>query len=186
MNETLKSIQERYSCRGYTGEKLSKEQLQAIGEAALHSPSSRDTQHWEIIAIHSKEILDAMNDSAMAHIKENEPEAYERILGRGGKVYYNSGCMFLILTPPNAHSEVSLDVGIVAQNIALAATSLGLGNVIARMSEFAFISKDKGLELKKKIGWKEGYNFGMGVIVGHKDNVKEPHQIDPSKFRIVE
>lgn len=185
MNETLKVIAKRFSCRSYTGELLSEEQLLAIGNAALASPSSRNSQHWKIIAINNKQLLDEMNDSAMEHIKANEPEAYERILGRGGKVYYNSSCMYLVLTPKDAHSEVSLDVGIVSQNIAIAATSLRLGSVIARMSEYAFISSAKGEELKKKVGWSSDYKFGMGIIVGHKSNENSPHELDPAKFTIV-
>ncbi|MCL1925238.1 MAG: nitroreductase family protein [Defluviitaleaceae bacterium] len=186
MNDVLKTIQERFSCRGYTGELLDKEILNTIGRAALQAPSSKNTQHWQIIAIQNKELLDEMNDAALDHIKMHEADAYERILSRGGKVFYNSACMFLILTPPDAHEDVRLDVGIVAQNIALAAQSLGLGNVIAAMSQFPFINAAKGEELKKRVGWKEGYNFGVGVLLGHGNNTKDPHEIDLNKFTIVE
>jgi len=186
MNDVLKTIKERFSCRGYTGELIDKEKLIAIGNAALQSPSSRDSQNWEIIIIHNKELLDEMNDAAMQHLKDTDNVVtYNRIMERGGQIFYNTSCMFLVVTPPNAHAEVALDCGIVAQNIALAAQSLGLGNVIARMCEFPFVSA-KSEEFKKRVGWKPGYNYGIGVLVGVCNKSKDPHETDPTKLNYID
>ena len=185
MNETLKTIAERFSCRGYTGELLDKEIIEAIGHAGLQAPSTMNLQHWEIIAIQNKELIDEMDEAALEYLKENNNTMYQRILERGGKVFYNSACLFLILTPEDAHANVSMDVGIVSQNITLAAKSLGLGSVIVYMATFPFMH-EKGPYFKEKIGWKAGYKFGMGVLVGQAKDTKEPHEIDLEKFRIVE
>ena len=186
MNETLKTIAERFSCRNYTGELIQKDFIEAIGHAGLQAPSTMNLQQWEIIAIQNKELLDEMDEAALEYLKENHDDMYQRILGRGGKVFYNSACLFLILTPENAHQGVSMDVGIVAQNLTLAAKSLELGSGIVYMSTFPFMHPKKGEYLKEKIGWKKGYNFGIGVLVGHENIEPTPHEINLEKFRIVE
>ena len=35
MNETLQTIRKRYSCRSYTGEAISKEEMEAVAMAAV-------------------------------------------------------------------------------------------------------------------------------------------------------
>lgn len=184
MNETLKTIEERFSCRSYTGELLDKETIEAIGRAGLQAPSTMNLQHWKIIAIQNKELIDEMDEAALEYIKTTNDDMYQRILGRGGKIFYNSACLFLILTPEDAHSNASLDVGIVSQNITLAAQSLGLGSVIVYMATFPFMH-EKGEYFREKVGWEEGYKFGMGVLVGQAKDTKEPHEIDLEKFSIV-
>ena len=185
-NEVLQTIKSRYSCRGYTGELVDKELLQAIGEAALASPSSRNTQHWRVIIINNKALMDEMNDAAMAVLKADPDQStYERIMERGGRIYYNAPCMVLVLKTPDAHDEAPLDCGILAQSVALAAQSLGLGNVIARMCETAFVS-DRGEEFKQRVGWEAGYTFGIGILIGYPDNKKDPHELEHDKLRFVE
>ena len=186
MNDILKVIKERYSCRNYSGQRVEKEKLLAIGDAALRSPSSRNTQHWKIYIIDNKDLLDEMDIASLEMFKESMPDLHERIMGRGGKVFYNAPSMFLILATPDAHGEVALDCGIVSQTIALAAKSLGLDTVIVRMGEFPFVSP-KGEAFKERVGWKDGYTFGMAVLCGY-ENVKtgEPHAINPDKLVYVE
>lgn len=72
-----------------------------------------------------------------------------------------------------------------SQNIAIAATSLGLGNVIAAMCATAFLEGDRTEEFKSKVNWPDGYEFGMGVLVGYAEAKKEPHEIDEAKLTII-
>ena len=60
MNETLKAIATRYSCRDYAEKPVDKELLQAIAEAAVQSPSAMNNQPWHIIVITDKELITAL------------------------------------------------------------------------------------------------------------------------------
>ena len=186
MNETLNIIANRYSCRNYNGATIEKEKLQELAKAALHAPSSRNSQPWEIKIITNKNLIDEMDKKVISDLEKREDKTgYNRIMERGGSPFYNAPCMILILIPPNSHPAASLDCGIAVQNIALAATSMGLGNVIAAMSQSPFIG-EKGDYFKQKVGWDDGYEFGMGILVGYSDISGNSHSIDFNKISYIE
>lgn len=126
-------------------------------------------------------MLDEMDAAAMDMLsKEEDKSTYNRFMDRGGKLFYNAPCMFLIAKKAGA----DLDCGIVTENIALAATSLGLGNVICGMAAMAFTT-EKGEMFKEKI-IPEGYEFGMSVLVGYATNKEgTPHKADSSKIKYI-
>ena len=181
MNETLKTIANRYSCRSFTGEAVKREELEAIALAAVQAPSAMNRQPWEIIVIQDKSLLDEMDAASMEQLsKQEDKSTYERMMSRGGRLFYNAPCMFVIAKK----AGTDLDCGIVAENIALAATSLGLGNVICGMARILFTT-EKGEEYREKI-IPEGYEFGMAVLVGYATNKEgTPHEADITKIKYI-
>ena len=186
MNETLKSIMERYSCRGYTGEAVSEADLKAIAAAALAAPSAMNLQPWKLLVITDKSLIDRMDVLSMEYMKNLPDKAmYERFMERGGKMMYNAPVLYLILKDTNTGSNwADVDCGIMTQNICLAAHSLGLDSVIVAMANIAF-KTEQADELKKAIGWDAGFEFGMGVLVGKGNNTKEPHELDWNKVKFL-
>ena len=182
MNETLKTIAQRYSCRAYDGSRLpERDKLEAIAAAAVQSPSGMNNQPWQINVITNKAFIDEMDAEGMRILSEAEDKStYERFMSRGGKLYYNAPCMFLILKKPGT----DLDAGIVSENIALAASALGLGNVICGMAAIPF-NGPKGESLKKRAGFTEGWEFGMTVLAGYAEKPGTPHEPDMSKIRFI-
>ena len=74
-----------------------------------------------------------------------------------------------------------LDCGIVVENMALAASSLGLGNVICGMAAM-LINDECGAAYKEKL-IPEGYEFGVALLVGYPvDTEGTPHEPDMSKI----
>ena len=61
------------------------------------------------------------------------------------------------------------DCGIIAENIALAATSLGLDNLICGLAAFSF-SGDRSAEFKRRLEFPEGYEIGIAVLLGYAAN----------------
>jgi len=182
MNETLKTISQRYSCRVYNGNLPEKSTLEAIALAAVQSPSAMNNQPWRIVVVTDKKFIEEMDAEGMRMLGESaDKSAYERFMNRGGKLYYNAPCMFLILKK----SGTDLDAGIVSENIALAAESLGLGNVICGMAAIPFYGAN-GEAYRQKAGFSEGWEFGMTVLVGYAEKPGKPHEPDMSKIRFVE
>lgn len=186
MNDMLKIIKARYACRAYTGEPVEQEKIKAIAQAALQAPSAFNKQPWHIIAITDKALIDEINDDVLASLKnQTDQTAYQRIVERGGKPYYNAPAMFLVLKDSKGGEWADIDCGIVAQNMALAATSLGLGNVIAAMCAVAFVQGERVEEFKARVNWPKGYEFGVGVLVGYPKATKAPHEIDETKLTLI-
>jgi nitroreductase len=184
MNEILKTIMERYSCRDFTGEPLVSAQVKALAEAALASPSGMNRQPWHIIVITDKKLIDEIDAEGMKILSAaDDKSGYERIMSRGGKLFYNAPCMIIAATSKSNPS--AMDCGILSENIALAAHSLGLGNVICGMAGIPF-SGPKGDDFKKRLKFPDGYDFGIAVLAGTAKSTKEPHELDMTKVTYIE
>jgi len=185
MNEVLKAIAGRYSCRSFSSEALSNEQVKTLVEAALAAPSALNLQPWHIIAVTNKELIDEMDVYAMEMGKAQNAPWYERIIERGGKMFYNAPCILYILSDGSEYSI--LDCGIVSQNIALAAHSMGLGSVICGMARIP-LADEKGETFKKQLQFPEGYTFGMSVCIGNinSEGIKNPHDLNMDKVSYVQ
>lgn len=181
MNEVLKCITDRNSCRDFTGEPLTKDEVNALVKAALAAPSAVNRMPWHIIMCTDKALVGEMDDAGMAEIASNE-EWHKRIMDRGGKMFYNAPAAMFVLG--DGSDWAVLDSGILVENVALAAHSLGLGNVINGMMRIP-LDGDKGADFKKRLKFPDGYTFAISILVGKANKGKEPHELDMSKVTYV-
>lgn len=182
MNEILRAIAQRYSCRAYDGELPGREKLEAIAQAAVQSPSSMNSQPWLVHVITDKAFIEEMDMEGMRILSEAEDNStYQRFIGRGGKLFYNAPCMFLVLKK----AGTDMDCGIVSENITLAATSLGLGSVICGMAAIPFTGP-KSADFKQRTEVTGDWEFGIAVLVGTAIGTGTPHVPDVSKIKYIE
>lgn len=189
-NPVLDTIAQRFSCRSYTGASVDADKLKAVVKAGLHSPSALDQQKWRLKVITNKALIDEMNDEALAILKANPDQtAYERIMSRGGVVYYNVPAMILVMKvgEETARSTLGLDIdcGILVQNMALAATAVGYNSVIAAMSGLA-LSGERAEYFKEKLKVAPNETFAIGLLLGEGNMTKEPHAIDWDKVSYID
>jgi nitroreductase len=178
----------RYSCRAFTEKTPPDEDLRTIAEAALAAPSGGNRQLWRVIVVKNKSIINEMDDEGMRILAAMpDTSMYERIKGRGGKLFYNAPCMTMIpITQALPAGAEMFDCAIVAENIALAATSLGIDNLICGLAALPFAG-EKGAEFSRRLGFPEGYGIGLGVLLGYaKETGCRPHELDFSKISFVE
>jgi len=185
MNETLKSIAERYSCRDFSDGPLTGEQVNYIVNAALAAPSAMNRQPWQLIAVTDKKIIEELDAEGMGFLAAAEDKsAYERMMSRGGKMLYNAPCMFIVASDTTGSAYAMMDCGILSQNIALSAQSLGLGSVICGMAGIPFKGKN-GAEWKKRMQFPDGYEFGIAILVGRPESGGQPHESDMGKVTYI-
>ena len=183
MNETLKTIAQRNSCRDFADTPLTQEQISAIADAALAAPSGMNRQPWHIVVIKDKAIVDELDAEGMNVLAAAEDKAgYERMMARGGKMLYNAPCLVIVLGDGSTWAPV--DCGILCQNVTLAAHSLGLGTCIVGMAAVP-LNGPKAEEFRKRFMFPEGYVFSIGVLVGTPVTGKEPHELDRSKITFI-
>jgi nitroreductase len=184
MNETLRVIEKRYSCRDFKPDKLPEKDLQAIANAAVQSPSGMNRQEWRVIVIKDKRLIEEMDAIGMAAIKNREDKStYQRMMDRGGRLFYGAPAMVVIAI--TSEQPPLIDCGILCQSVALAATSLGISNVICGMARVVFEGK-RGAEYKKRLHFPEGYQFGCSVLLGYANTEKAPHVPDMDKIIVIE
>lgn len=185
MNEILKVIANRYSCRDFMVELPSDELLQAIAEAAVQAPSGMNRQAWRVVVVKNQKLIQDLEAEGLSYLAGLEDNStYQRIMERGGRLFYGAPCM--IVVPIDTTQPSQLDCGIVCQNIALAATSLGLANVICGLTATAFASGSRKEEFGKRLGFPEGYEFGCSVLLGYAKSTKAPHDPDKNKIIVID
>lgn len=181
MNETLKLIASRYSCREFADTPLEEDALKAIAEAAVAAPSAMNRQAWRVIVVKDKALIDEMDAEAMGALAAMEDRSgYDRMMARGGKLFYNAPVMMMI--PIEKGTE--MDCGILSENICIAAASLGIQSLICGMARMCF-SEAKGASFTERLGFPEGYEFGIAVLLGHEKASGTPHTPDLSKISYI-
>ena len=183
MNETIKNINERYTCRDFKSTPLTDEAIEHLVKAALAAPSAVNRQPWHVIMVTDKALIEELDAEGMDIISKDEDKStYERMMERGGKLFYNAPCLAVILSDGSKWG--TLDCGILCQNVVLAAESLGLGTCIVGMAGIP-LGGPKADEYKKRLGFPDDHEFAIGVLVGEINSGKEPHEHDRSKVSYV-
>jgi nitroreductase len=178
MTETLAAIASRFSCRNFSDTPVPAERLRSIAEAGLRAPSAHNRQPWRMMVISDKESIEEIDTTGMALLKEADEAAHGRMMDRGGKLLYNAAAMIIIAAEKlDAPFPVSMDVGIAASHMVIAATSLGINSCIVGVPKIAFKS---GELVEKYIP--EGFEFGVGVLLGYAVEPKAPHEVDSTKI----
>lgn len=112
-NQTLETIFNRKSIRKYTERPVEKEKLETLVRAGMAAPSSRDRRPWEFLIVTDRDLLDKMGDGLpLARMLKETKQA---IIVCGDTV--------------KSENAWQLDCSAAAQNILLAAESMGLGAV---------------------------------------------------------
>jgi nitroreductase len=185
-NSVLEAIANRRSIRGYEPVQITNQQRDALIEAALQSPSAMDRQPWHFSVVQNAALLEALNAAAHDQAqKDTASYAGSRFSQPGYSVFYHAPTVFFISVDRNGPEIQSIDVGIAAENIALAAYGLGLGSIILGLPREAFLS-ERGDEFKKALAFPENYVFSIAVAVGVPATTKEAHTPKPGRVSIIE
>lgn len=179
MNQTLQTIAQRSSIRAYRKDKLSKEQLDALVNAALQAPTARNEQEVHITVVDG-------NNPILAEIEEEKrrifaleagsEEEKNQILNSPHNSYYEAPTVFIFSVRKDFMWN-KVDAGIAVENVHLAAKSLGLGSLIIGSIKKA-LDGDKKDYFAQALDFPENYEFAIALSAGYPDIEKAPHQYD--------
>ena len=155
MNDVIKAMLERRSCRKYKPEQIKDEDLQQILEAGKYAATGHGWQSPKMVVIQNPEIIAKLS-------KWNA-----QIMGVKSDPFYGAPTVVLVLadaTKPTAVQDGSLVMG----NLMLAAHSLGLGSCWINRAKEEFATEE-GKALLKQWGI-EGDYIGVGhCVLGYLD-----------------
>ncbi|MDF9825426.1 nitroreductase [Breznakia sp. PF5-3] len=119
--ETLDAIVQRQSCRSYKENQIDEEQLTKLLYAANAAPvGMKRYENVKITVIQNKEILKDIND------------ACEKVFQRGQNVTYDAPTLVLVSVKKpedKANPSALCNAACMIENMAIAATDLGIGSV---------------------------------------------------------
>ena len=118
MNEVLKVLEERRSCRKFKPDMITDEELNAVIKAGMYAPTGMGKQSPIIIAIKNKEKreeLRKINAQIMGVSEDTDP-------------FYGAPVVLIVIADKNIWTH-TYDGSLVIGNMLNAAESLGLGSI---------------------------------------------------------
>ena len=149
MNETLKVLETRRSCRNFKPDMIKEEELKAILRAGTYAATGMGRQSPIIIAVTDKETRDAISD--LNRKVAGMPE--------GTDPFYGAPVILIVLANKAVVTHV-YDGALVMGNLMNAAASLGVASIWIHRAKEEFES-DFGKAILKKLGI-EGEYEGIG------------------------
>lgn len=166
MNPVIENILTRQTIREYTEEQVPDELLDIILQTAIRAPSGRNTQPCHLRVLRNREMLDEMNTDFKNIVGWDTP-AYTGWNLR--PVYHNAPTFIFIFAP----SKDGMSAGLMAENIALAAHSLGLGSCMVGSLGALFDNEDGAKKWKQILQVPDDWHFLLGMTLGYP-NEKPP------------
>jgi nitroreductase len=168
---------------------VSKADLEILARAGVQAPSSRGNAPWYLAVVTKRELIDQIRDSAFGVITRRDKEGHQRIMERGGDLFYNAQALIVVATKPTYDlTPADFDAGLLTENICLAAHSIGLGTCICGFATHAFhvFNSPDGKRFAEQLEIPYGYQMTIAILVGHPDKTKDQHPTDTSSIRFFE
>ena len=174
MNEVIKNITERRTIRKYQARQIDAETLEAILEAGLHAPNAGSRQSAIIVVSQNAELnekLGKLNKAIMpigtpslGRISTEQPSILDDANIKSA--FYNAPTVLTLFAPKNFNQTA--DCFVAAQNIMLAAHSLGVGScMVARAIET--FATEEGVKIQADWGIEADYEAKVHVTLGYPD-----------------
>ncbi|MFO8109231.1 MAG: nitroreductase family protein [Thermoplasmata archaeon] len=144
--DVLQAIEERTSVRNYTGEQISKEDMDVLLKTARAAPSGKNLQPWKFILVTKKRTL-----------RELIPLCHNQAF------IADVGAFIIGLTEDEKWAEV--DLAIALDHLSLAAVSLGLGT--------CWIGAFDPDGLRDRFNVPDRYNVTICMTVGYPGDIEE-------------
>ena len=159
MEEALRPILERRSCRSYTDQPVSDEILQTLLRAGMVAPSAKNSQPWEFLVLRDEKLKAAV--SAVGTHWGMLKDAPLGILVLANLKDYKA-----------THTDFFVqDCSAATQNILLAAQAVGLGGVWLGL----YPNEERILEMRKLCGIPEDIIPVTLVSIGYPAQTPHPH-----------
>jgi len=186
MSEIMETIIERRSIRKFKPEQLTKEHLDTIMLAGSYAPSAGGGQSPVFVACQNTELNEELGQLNVEVMKQVQAELNAEVVKKLkaalneseeqkerpkppeiNNAFYGAPTVVTFFAPKGWYN-FTVDCCLAAQNMALAAHTLGVGScVIARAPE-VFATK-RGLELQQEWGLDDTYEAKLHLILGYPD-----------------
>lgn len=176
-NQVLECILTRRAIRKYRPEQISEEQLEAILLAGAYAPSAGGRQSAVMVVCQNRDInegLGAINRAmfyqgraltAALHVSAEQPSIADDL--SIASAFYGAPTVITLFAPKGSLCG-DADCCVMAENMMLAAHSLGVGSCLVGRARDAFVS-DLGQRLQRDWGISENYEATFHVALGYID-----------------
>mgnify|MGYP003301882793 CR=1 FL=1 len=175
-NQVVNTILERRSIRKYKPQAVERNKMDLILKCGINAPNGQNKQSWEVRVVDNPELLNAMKE-AMAKGHPNLSPEMVRGCFRGAPT-------MVFIARDLAYDFSAYDCGLLAENMVLAAWSMGIGSICLG-SPVRFLTDNAECQpLLEKLGFSEGYELSLCVGFGYPDEspAAKPRDWDKVKY----
>lgn len=170
MNETVKNLVTRNSCRKYKNEHITRQEMDEILAAGLNAPSGMNRQTVRFVAVQDDATVDLLSRLNAA------------VMGSSADPFYGARDVVIVLA--KKEGTYLYDGSLAMGNLLNAAWSMGIDSCWIHRAKEVFES-DRGRELLAAWGLTEDLE-GIGFcILGHAQESKPKVSINPDRVYFV-
>ena len=176
LNEVFKNIYGRRSVRAYRQDAVPDDIIKELIRAGSFAPSAMNEQPWKFVVIKDKALMRRLSDKAKElwidqSRSSNNPEILRlanMLSNSDFNIFYNAPVLVMIFARPNAFFS-QIDCALAAQNMMLAAKSLGIGSCWIGLA----MTLDKVRKVLSEIGVPADHRLMASLIFGYPEKMEE-------------
>lgn len=178
----IDAIMARRSIRQYKDTPVPRELLQKIAECGINAPNAMNRQEWEVRIIDNQdylnEVTELMKVDMPGFVKADDPKF------RNG--FRNGMAVFAIACPDDETGMSMINVGLMGENMCLAAQELGLGTCILGGPMMFLTTNEKARPYLERLGFSPEYKLRYMIAVGFPDEAPDAKPRDAAKIKFIE
>jgi len=163
-NPVTDAMLNRRSIRAYTEQPLTEDEIYTLLQCGVWAPSARNHQTTRYSVVTDPALLQQLSDDLLQGVEA--PSKWML------NFYYHAPCVIF------AYDECGdrwthINAAIAAENMHIAAHSMGLGSVLIGIIR-EFMRSERGEVWKQRLGIPEDYEFTLALAVGHPAEQGKP------------
>lgn len=169
INEVLRAVYQRRSVRNYRPDAVPDDAIKEIIRAGTFAPSAMNSQPWRFVVIRNRETIKKLSDKAkelwVEQSKNMQSLGLQRLADMVSRpnynLFYNAPLLIMIFADTSGFMP-QVDCSLAAENMMLAAWSLGLGSCYIGLAQ----PLERVTSMMKELGVSEKYRLVSSLIFG--------------------
>ena len=178
----IDAIMARRSVRKYEAKPVERELLQKIAECGINAPNAMNKQEWEVRIVDNEEYLNEVTEI----MKEEMPFFVKSDEQGFRNAFRNASALIAVACPDDPMGMCLINVGLMGENMCLAAQELGLGTCVMAAPSMFLNTSEKAKPYLEKLGFSEDYKLRYVLGVGYPAESPEAKPRDLSKIKFVD
>lgn len=194
---TIKTIYERRAVRKYLSKPVDKKLIEQVLDAGRMAPSAMNKQEWKFYVFTDKETIHLMSkEIKKAAAKDFLRSGLKQIIKMASGLFHFSSAIdfskmsdpvfygapvVIFITAPRDNEWAGLDIGMCAQNMMLAAKSLGLDSCPVGFGKYLEHTKSYSL-----LPAKAGEQIQLSITLGYGNETPDIHKRKRNNVNFIE
>lgn len=175
-NPVVETIMARRSIRKYKPETVKPEEMEIIMNCGINAPNGMNAQNWAFRVVDSPDFINGVTKLYV----ENGGERMAQD-PNFKNMFRNAPTVVFIATKGGGSL---IDVGLAAENMILAAQSMGIGSCCLG-GPIRFLQQEVAKEYLQKLNFPEDYQLVLAVGFGYPDETPDAKPRDASKVEYI-